>query len=77
MRGKIAYCGHGHLGLILSDRPRSVMYKNGEEGQAWTGIHLTNGEDHKIGDMWSSRAPKVISHISIFVNDLEKWLKRG
>lgn len=74
-RGAIAYCSLGRLGLILSDAPMSITYHDGNVGQAWTGIQLTEGDvqgvggdagktfHQKIGDQWSSRNPKVVGYI--------------
>lgn len=59
-RGDIAKCSRGMFGLITCDEPQPVNYGDGNKGVAWTGIHLTGD----IGAPWSSRTPKVVSHIS-------------
>lgn len=67
-KGAIAICGIGTVGVITSDGPVPVKYLDGNEGIAWTGIHLgfgVDGLDREVqiapGDMWSSRHPRVIA----------------
>ena len=68
-RGDIAICGIGCLGLITSDSPQSVIYKDGNRGMAYIGIHLT-GKVVPVGSEWSSRNPVVIGHI----DNIDKFL---
>lgn len=70
--GTIAYCGLGCLGLITEDKPKEIIYKNGEKGFAYVGIHLTNNKYAKIGSPWSSRNPKVVCQM----DELEKLIKK-
>ncbi len=59
----MAICSMGLLGLITSEKPERVHYPDGKLGRAWTGIHLTDGVGHFIGDPWSSREPMVIAYL--------------
>lgn len=66
--GAIAVCGIGTVGVITSEGPVPVKYLDGNEGIAWTGIHLGYGEDGltrkvsvKPGDLWSSQRPRIIA----------------
>lgn len=61
MSGALAFCGLGALGLITSDSPTPVNYRDGSTGLAWTGIHLTR-KIAPIGSAWSSRDPRVVSY---------------
>lgn len=58
-KGAIAICGIGCLGLITSEAPEAVKYKDGNIGVAWTGIHLTD-KVVPAGSPWSSRNPKIV-----------------
>ena len=62
-RGSLALCGLGCLGIITHDKPKKVTYKDGNEGVAYTGIHVTD-QVTKPGSPWSSRNPKVIGRVS-------------
>ena len=64
-RGSIAICSLGSIGLITSEGPFWIEYSDGRSGMAWGGIHLTD-KIAKVGDLWSSRNPKVIGHIDDF-----------
>lgn len=66
--GAIAFCSHGWLGLITSETPELVHYPDGNTGEAWTGIHLTEGK-FPVGYPWSARNPKVVGYIEDFKND--------
>jgi hypothetical protein len=71
----IAACSSGFIGLILSDGVEPILYEDGNQGMAWTGIHLTHatrkvrfgGTEHektvRPGDPWSSRTPLVLNYI--------------
>lgn len=74
MKGKLALCGRGNLGIITNDEKRSVTYADQHVEMAYVGLHLTDGPGHKIGDPWSSRSPMVVgsikpSHDGSFVID--------
>lgn len=64
MKGKLALCSRGFLGLITEDEPQPVVYSDGTNGVAYVGVHLSNGENHEIGDQWSSRTPKVVGELA-------------
>jgi len=59
MKGAIARCSLGTLGLITSDGPVPVTYKDGNSGIAWVGIHLTDAIA-PLGSSWSSRNPRIV-----------------
>jgi len=69
-RGDIGICSLNCLGLILDSTPKTIIYKNGERGTAYTGIHLTN-KVVSAGSSWSSRNPRIVGH----VNDVDEFLK--
>jgi hypothetical protein len=60
--GAIALCGLGTLGLITSGEKQAVTYPNGNEADAWVGVHLERHDEYDIepGDEWSSRNPDVV-----------------
>lgn len=60
LKGMIAVCSRGILGLITSDGLDEVTYPDGNKGMAFTGIKLS-GPD--VGKPWSSRAPKVVAFV--------------
>lgn len=78
--GDIAICSRGELGLVTEDMPQWVTYKwvapcskqlghtevvcSCEKGYTFVGVHLTEGNGHKIGAPWASRNPRVVGHIS-------------
>ena len=64
-KGALAICSLGTLGLITSDDLVKVVYDDGNEGKAWTGIHLTD-KIAPIGNPWSSRNPRIVGHINDF-----------
>lgn len=64
MRAHLALCSHGYLGLITSDAPVATPYSGSYQDVAWTGIHMAEGRDKKIGDRWQSKAPKILCHLS-------------
>jgi hypothetical protein len=59
MKGKLALCSQGLLGLITQDEPQWVTYGPGEFGLAYVGIHLTD-KKCPVGWPWCSRTPHVI-----------------
>jgi hypothetical protein len=64
MKGKIALCSLGCLGLIMNDEKQSVSYTTlvdgALSGEAYVGIHLQDTAHAKAGDPWSSRNPYVV-----------------
>jgi hypothetical protein len=75
LKGKIAICSRGYLGLITEDGQKVVTYKRCpgcvaaygwndsctcETGLAYVGVHLTGD---KAGQPWSSRNPRVVGEI--------------
>lgn len=60
LKGTLAVCSRGILGLITSDGPIEVTYPDGTTGVAWTGIRLS-GPD--VGGQWSSRRPRVVEFV--------------
>ena len=64
-KGSLAFCGIGCLGLITEDGLQEVTYRDGNEGMAYIGIHLTD-KAAPAGSAWSSRKPKVVGHTDDF-----------
>ena len=62
-RGDIAVCRRGAIGLITEASPQWVKYPDGNEGYTFVGVHLTN-KMAPIGSPWSSRNPRIVSHIA-------------
>lgn len=63
MKGKLALCSKGTLGLITEDKPREVTYvASGDKGFAYVGVHLTDAIS-AVGSLWSSRTPKIVGDI--------------
>ena len=60
LKGTIAICSRGILGLITSDGVEEVTYPDGTKGMAFTGIKLS-GPD--VGQPWCSRQPKVVAYV--------------
>ena len=58
--GDLALCGHGTLGLVTSTGRKPVSYPDGQEAEAWCGVHLTCVKSD-IGSPWSSRSPCVLA----------------
>jgi len=71
-KGSIATCSHGMLGLILVDEPVAMRYPDGNSDIAWIGIQLGK---KMFGEPWSSRHPKVVSHINVEMHDLNHLRK--
>jgi hypothetical protein len=63
MKGKLAICSLGYLGLITEDEPRPVKFLDGTDGTSYVGIHLTSDHLVKAGQPWSSRNPNVIGEL--------------
>jgi hypothetical protein len=66
--GSLAICGAGTLGLITEDCPREITYPDGNKGLAYVGIHLTD-KIAPIGSPWSSRHPKIVGHVTDFLEE--------
>jgi len=67
-KGAIAVCSLGTLGIITKDGLQDVEYPDGNKGQAYVGVHLTNKVTH-AGERWSSRNPKVICYTELPVEE--------
>lgn len=85
MKGKLAFCSLGCLGLITEDKQKRVIYKvcdncrdgrgycTCETGMAYVGIHLTD-KIVPIGSPWSSRTPRIIGQIRMDTCDANRVL---
>jgi hypothetical protein len=71
-KGSLALCRLGSLGLITKSVPQMVEYGDGNKGVAYVGIHLTD-KISEIGKPWSSRHPKVITHIDNVVEFISMY----
>ena len=58
IKGSLAVCSLGCLGLITEDEKKEVTYPDGTKGMAYVGIHLTD-KIAPIGSPWSSRNPRI------------------
>jgi len=65
MKGKLALCSRGCLGIITADEPQEVAYMDDIRGIGYVGIHLRDSEFAKAGDPWSSRTPKVLEGVTL------------
>lgn len=63
MRGIVAVCSLGQVGLITKDTKQEVTYSDGNTGHAYVGLHLD-------GTPWSSRAPTTCGHV-------RDWIESG
>lgn len=75
-RYALAYCSGGLLGLITSEQPVEITYRDNERGVAWTGVQVTGGTIAGVGGdtgktftvapgtPWSSRTPRAIAQLS-------------
>jgi len=61
-KGDICICGIGSIGLITKDGVQEVEYPDGNKGQAYVGIHLTD-KVSKVGNPWSSRSPRILCNV--------------
>lgn len=59
MKGKLAYCSLGILGMITEDAPQMVTYADQTTALAYVGVRL-HPDPSLTGQPWSSRNPKVI-----------------
>lgn len=66
-RGDVCRCSIGKLGVVTSDGRRHVVYPDGNEGEAYLGICLTDGMP------WSSRNPDRLCGMA----ELKKYLDRA
>ena len=58
MKGKLAVCSKGYLGLITSEDLEPLFYGEGPYLQyAYTGVHLS---PEMAGKFWCSRNPQII-----------------
>ena len=67
-KGAIAVCSLGTLGVITKDGLQEVEYPDGNKGEVYVGVHLTD----KLtlpGERWSSRNPKVIGYTDLPVEE--------
>ncbi len=64
-KGALAFCSLNSLGLITSEKPRTITYSDGNTGIAWIGIHLTD-KIAPVGSLWSSRNPRVVGYVDDF-----------
>lgn len=71
MKGKLAFCSLGSLGLIIEDELKEITYPDGTKGTAYVGIHLTD-KIAAIGSPWCSRNPSVVGEIV-----LDPYLRGG
>jgi hypothetical protein len=72
MRGVIAVCSLGHVGLITKDTKQEITYPDGNTGHAYVGLHLD-------GTPWSSRAPTTCGNVREWYDSgmcLCWWLQR-
>jgi len=65
MKGKLALCSRGCLGIITHNETQGVEYEDGVHGIAYVGVHLRDSEFAKAGDPWSSRTPKVLEGVTL------------
>lgn len=62
VRGDLALCSKGALGLITESGVQAVTYADQTTGWAHVGIHLTD-KVAPIGSPWSSRKPRVVGKL--------------
>lgn len=55
--GDVCRCSIGKLGMVTRNFPQRVVYNDGNEGEAYVGICLTDGKP------WSSRTPVFVCSI--------------
>lgn len=65
MKGKLALCSRGCLGIITHNETQEVEYGDSVKGIAYVGIHLRDSKFAKAGDLWSSRMPKVLEGVTL------------
>ena len=70
MRGCIAICSAGFLGLITEEYPHNITYPDENKRLAYVGIHLSK---ELFGQKWFSRSPKILG---AFVGDIDEVIKR-
>lgn len=62
VRGDLALCSKGALGLITESDQQEVTYDDQTKGKAYVGIHLTD-KVAALGSPWSSRTPLVVGKL--------------
>jgi hypothetical protein len=62
VKGMLARCSRGALGLIMEDEPQQVKYGDKNTGIAFVGIHLTD-KISPVGSPWCSRRPTIVGHV--------------
>lgn len=62
LKGRLAVCSKGSLGLITNNEPQAVRYPDGCEDIAYVGVHLTD-KIAPMGSPWSSRMPRIVAHL--------------
>lgn len=67
-KGAIAICSLGTLGIITQDGLQEVKYPDGNKGEAYVGVHLTEKITY-AGNKWSSRNPQVIGYTELPVTE--------
>ncbi len=73
IKGDIAICAHGYLGLITCEQPEYEPSTAGNIGaEIWTGIQLTNKNGRTVGGPWQSRRPTIVSHSNMLASIFEK-----
>jgi hypothetical protein len=63
-RGDVCRCSIGKVGVVTSDGRQVVYYDDGNEGEAYVGICLTDGKP------WSSREPERLCSLTELKNHL-------
>jgi hypothetical protein len=64
IKGTVARCSQGKLGIITDEDLKEVTYEDGTKAFAYVGIHLSGN----IGAPWSSRHPQVLGHIDEIID---------
>lgn len=70
MKGRLALCSRGALGLLTKNHMQVVTYSDGKKGMAFVGIHLTDAFA-PVGSPWSSRAPRLLEQAGTLADMLE------
>ena len=69
-RGAICRCRAGLLGLVLSEEPLPISYRDGTGGIAWTGVALESGLP------WSSSQPEFVADGNEALDEIQDVLWR-
>lgn len=62
MKGHLAICNAGFLGLMTTDTPQCTPYSGSYQDVAYPGMHLTDARG-EFGSYWQSKNPKVLCRI--------------